>query len=420
MSLVKLECPICEFVLEADLNVTAQARCTCCGHLFAPGKSNVRANTASRASESHHTPSTTPWKNNAPREKEDSPAMVSRADQIRSSIMLDRAKAQRRSQLILFLLFVGTLVAGVLVARQLGNRDDQDDQQIANSNPAVTDLSAIPTVTKVEAEAELSDARPQSPPPRAIEDTQKPPSAPPLDPPKFAYLSPSVAKDQAAQLKPYMMLLEIESPAGTTYATGTIVDSRGYLLTSLPAVAGATKIKVSSARSSSQIKNQTAPPMSDNVANVVALSNAQQWVLLEVNRRFVLNAADIRIPVTDRIVSKQPLLRVVAPRFSGDHAVSEFRVDRRRPSSALTVQQKELLRVSESVESSDITEDVNWLIGACSDYDQRGAALVSTKGALVGMLVNFDQEFAYYITTTAVGNLLQGNNFDKQPLSVLK
>ena len=210
------------------------------------------------------------------------------------------------------------------------------------------------------------------------------------------------------------MLLEIESPAGTTYATGTIVDSRGYLLTSLSAVAGATKIQVSSARSRSQIKNQTTPPLSDTVGSVVAVSNSQQWALLEVNRRFVINAADIGIPETDRIVSRQPFLRVVAPRSPQDYAASELRVDQRQKSSELTTEQKELLNVSAS------DQDSNWILSPYSPYDQLGAAIISDDGELMAVLVSFDDEFSYCISTSDIGKLLKENNFTTRPLSSLR
>ena len=418
MSLVKLECPICEFVLEADLQITTQARCTCCGHLFVPGKSTIRPITPqasqSRATETHATlPPALPEKN-GPQVKEDSHKMVSRSDEIRSSIILQRGRARRRSNLIFLLLFVGTLLAGALVAKRFGELEEPAEQKVAELNQPFTDITEVTPVPNIVVETDLSNSPPQAP---TKKDTKEPSTAPPLAPPKFAYLSSSVAKDQAAHLKPYIMLLEIESPSGTTYATGTIVDSRGYLLTSLPAVAGATKIKVSSARSRWQIKQQTAPPMSDTVRNVVAVSNSEQWALLEVNRRFVLNAADIQIPHTDRIVLSQPLLRVVAPRSSADYAVSEMRVGSRLMSSALAGEQKELLNISQSAEDS---KNANWIIGPHSEYDQLGAALVSTNGELVGMLVSFDNEHAYYISTSDMGNLLEGNNFVKTPLSDLK
>ena len=430
MSLVKLECPICEFVFEADRHVAAQTRCTCCGHLFAPKKSSKHTSQSS-VPKSQASLSPTLSQEDSLRVKVNSQGMVSRSDQIRSSIMLKRVRARRRSNLILLLLLVGTLVAGALVAKRFRELDAQTEQQVADMklNTAFADQSSITPVPNIEVETDPSDLPPQAP---TEKDMTKPAAAPTstplLDPPEFLYLSSSVAVGQAAHVKPYMMLLEIDSPQGTTYATGTIIDSRGYLLTSLSAVTGATKIQVSSARSRSQFKNQTSPPLSDTVMSVVAVSKSQQWAILEINRRFVLNAADIPIPETDRIVSRQPLLRIVAPRTPNDYPVSEMRVDARRKPSALTEKQKELLHISDNSNNSDIsksTEEVNWILSPHSDYDRLGAALISPDGELMAMLVAFDQEFSYYISLGGIRkvlteNDLTENDLTKKPLSSLK
>jgi len=353
--------------------------------------------------------------------------MIGRADQVRSSILLQRIKSRRRSSLILLLLFIATLVSGALVAQRFISVEKQRQQQIADSKFSVIETANhLDTATEPLPPEPTARAKPilAANPPLSAKPSVKPEApvieeAPeliakiPVAPPKFPFLSSTVAADQAAIVKPYMMLLEIESPTGTTYATGTIVDSRGYLLTSLAAATGATKITVSSARSRSQIKNVVTPPVSDTVRGVIAVSNAQQWALLEINRRFVLNAADIRLLEIDRIVSRQPLLRMVAPRSSKDYAVSEMRVDQRRRSSKLAAGQKELLNIA------DGDADVNWIISPRSPYDQLGAALVSPEGKLMAVLVNFDQNSSYYINTSAIGKLLKGNNFSKKPLSSL-
>jgi len=414
MSLVNLECPICEFVFEADLQVTHQARCTCCGHLFVPSRSTIQRSQSRKSPPSPASHPPTPSEKNAPAVAADPQNAVGRADQLRSSIVLQRARARRRGNLILLLLFVGTLVAGALVAKRFGNMEEQKQQQVANLNPASTEIPPITPAPNTVVKTGLPSSTPNAPQPTAEKEAPKTAVTPPLDPPKFTFLSSSVAADQAASFKPYMMLLEIESPTGTTYATGTIVDSRGYLLTSLNGVTGATKITVSSARSRSQIKNQVKPPLSDTIRNVIAVSDAQQWALLEINRRFVLNATDLRLLELDRILSSQPLLRINALRSPNDYAVSEMRVDQRRKSSDLATEPKELLNIAEG------DDDFNWIISPRSPYDQLGAALVSPLGELMAVLVNFDQNSSYYINTCALGKLSKGNNFSKKPLSSLK
>lgn len=437
MSLVNLECPICEFVFEANpheanpheanlhqanlhqgnlhqanLQGAGQVRCTCCGHVFAPGKSTINP------LQSPVTPPATPDQQNESSTTADSQPIVGRADQLRSSIILQRASARRRDNLILLLLFIGTLAAGALVAKRFYAMEQYRQQHVADSNFSAAALETPLHSTVTPAVPEANEAVTPDPPIDATQlaSEEKPSNTAAtvkLDPPEFLFLSATVAADQAASFKPYVMLLEIESPNGRTYATGTVVDSRGYLLTSLPAVAGATNITVSPAQSRSQMKNEATPPLSDTIGSVVAVSHRQQWALLEINRRLVINAADVPIPEVDRIVARLPLLRVVAPRSLNDYAASEMQVDRRQKSSALTAKQRKLLNVSGD-------EEENWIVGRRSPFDQLGAALVSTDGELVAVLVNFDQTSSYFIHASAIGKLLKENNLSKQPLSSLK
>ena len=164
----------------------------------------------------------------------------------------------------------------------------------------------------------------------------------------------------------------------------------------------------------SQIKNQPIPLLSGTVRSVIALSQSQQWALLEINRRFVINTTDIQIPETDRIVSRLPLLRVVAPQTPQDYAASEMRVDTRKKSAELTKEQKDLLNIS------DTDGDANWILSPREPYDRLGAALVSTDGKFMAVLVSFDAQTSYFISTSAVGRLLKENNFTMQPLSTLQ
>ena len=419
MPLFKQECPICEFVFEideADIEESVAVRCACCDHLFLPSRTE-------QVSGKLPTRGLPQPRKKAPLDADQSVA-IGKSDNLRSSIIVKRLRAKRRSNFVLLMLFLGAITSVAYLVYRFNDLEQQRQEQLSDLNFRPTE--AIDSSDRA-AMATLP-AGPVAQQPRPWEEAAKPltggndnlipPSSVPTiptQPPKYKFLSAATAADQAALIRPYLVLLEIESPAGTTYATGTIVDSRGYVATSLPAVAGATSIKVSPAQNTSQIKRNATPPLSDNVRSVLVVSRSQQWVLLEINRRLVLNANDISVPPTDRIVSLQPLLRVIAPQSTLDYVVSEMRVDSRKNTNELTIPQEELLDLA------DIKKDhnVNWILSPASPYDRLGAVLISPDGRLMAMLINSDDQFSYFVSAHEIARRLRENNFDKKPLSEL-
>ena len=406
MPLFKQECPICEFTFAADVKESGRIRCTCCDHLFSPSRTErVVEKLPAKIPP-------LPRKKKLPKKltKDDQSVTIGKSDNLRSSILVKRMQAKRRSNFILLLLFLGAIASIAYLVYRFNDLERQGQQQLADSDPKPTEASDSSGPTSPE--ASLSDP--------VVAETAKPAPATTAStestlPPKFQFLSAANATDQAALTRPYLVLLEIESPTGTTYATGTIVDSRGYIVTSLPAVAGATSIKVSPAQKTSQIKRNATSTLSDNVRSVLAISRSQQWVLLEINRRLVLNANDISIPPTDRIVSRQPLFRVIAPQSPLDHVVSEMRVDSRKKSNELTAPQKKLLDIS----SQENDDKVNWILSPSSPYDRLGEVLISPDGKLMAVLINSDDQFSYFVSAHEIARRLRENKFDKTPISEL-
>ena len=416
MPLFKQECPICEFVFEideAEIEDSTAIRCAYCDHLFSPIRTERVADNlpvqVSRLRRRETTPET------------DASVTIGKSDNLRSSILVKRMQAKRRSNLILLILFLGAVASVAYLVYRFNNLQQQRQQQLSELNPNPTeaiDLSESTTLDTSGADSIPTPSQSSSGDAVAADAKSAPAAtlpADPIQPPKFQFLSAANAADEAALTRPYLVLLEIESPAGIRFATGVIVDSRGYVATSLRAVAGAAKIKVSPAQKPAQIKEDATPPMSDSVRSVLAVSRSQQWVLLEINRRLVLNANDISIPTADRIVSRQPLLRVIAPQSPLDYVVSEMRVDSRKKSDDLTEKQAKLLESSELANESE----TNWILSPSSPYDRLGAALISADGKLMAMMVNSDERFSYFVSASEIAKRLRENQFDRTPLSEL-
>ena len=418
MPLFKQECPICEFVFEideADIEESQSIRCACCDHMFSANR------IAQMADSDLSSTQILTHSGRKPKADADPSVAIGKSDNLRSSILVKRMQAKRRSNVILMLLVLSAIASIGYLFYRFNDLERERQQRIADSDFQTTE--ATDSSDQVVLEGDSETQIPSTPRPASDSVVAEPPKPAPVisvpvetvPPPEYRFLSAANAADQAALTRPYLVLLEVESPAGITFATGTIVDSRGYIATSLRAVAGATSIKVSPALKTSQIKRNVAPPLSDNVRSILTISRSQQFVLLEINRRLVLNANDIKIPTADRVVSRLPLLRVIAPQSPLDYVVSEMRVESRRRSKDLTAKEKQLLNTSISKQN----DDVNWIRGLSSPYDRLGAVLISPDGKLMAMLVNSDDQFSYFVSASEIARRLQEKKFEKQSLSVL-
>ncbi len=101
--------------------------------------------------------------------------------------------------------------------------------------------------------------------------------------------------------------LNIANSLGEKRAIGTLVDSRGWILTSYRAILGATQIRVTqSASSFEQFQNQEA--FHDVVRGVLAVDREHDLAVLAINRRFVVNFSDLKradndvLAATDHVV----------------------------------------------------------------------------------------------------------------------
>lgn len=89
-----------------------------------------------------------------------------------------------------------------------------------------------------------------------------------------------------AQLHPYLFRLAVKKAGNSRTVSGVLVDSRGWLVTSLSAVEGASSIEVFPAPAN-PLGDPSAESIKDEIRGVLAVDRARDLVLLQVNRRLV-------------------------------------------------------------------------------------------------------------------------------------
>lgn len=131
-------------------------------------------------------------------------------------------------------------------------------------------------------------------------------------PQKLKHFAQKQVDDCWKLTQPHLLSLLIQGPGGTRQATGTIVDSRGWVVTSYQAVKDAWRIEVTSA-AKSLVDSYGNQPLNDLARGFIATDPENDLALLAVNRRFVVSFADVEISKNSQIVAGEHLLQCGPP-----------------------------------------------------------------------------------------------------------
>ena len=197
--------------------------------------------------------------------------------------------------------------------------------------------------------------------------------------PKRRMYSKKQLGDAWLTVKPHLLELSAETPFGTTRSTGTLIDSRGWVLASYRALQGAKEVSVSQSPKSVQDKTRR---LTDNVRGVLASDPQHDLVILQVNRRFVESLRDLSLAKEDRIVGSQALIQCTPPVYDYPWPTSEIRVNKRQSTADLDFQQQQHL---DGLGYDDA--DVLWILHNGQSPLKEGAPLINEQGELAGMTI---------------------------------
>ena len=225
---------------------------------------------------------------------------------------------------------------------------------------------------------------------------------PPMQEPRFSMIKSSVADDVWDDIQPSLVDLVIETPFGNKRATGLIVDSRGWMLTSHSACLGASKIRLT-ASVSSLLRLQSGSPLSDFARGVIGVDPANDLALLSINRRFTsLN----KISTADRdfIVKGRRLIQCTPPTEELPYPVAEVQIHdrglvgklRKRNQTAISEMESQLLKES----------PIDWIVHSINEATCPGAVLADETGVVQAMNVFQTTERGYAVPVAQLGSLL--------------
>ena len=192
-------------------------------------------------------------------------------------------------------------------------------------------------------------------------------------------LSRKAIDDTWLKVQPHLVELTAETAFGTNHATGILIDSRGWVLTSYRAIQGAREITVSQCRKA--IEDPQAE-LTDLVRGVIASAPEHDLAILEVNRRFVTQFRDLPIVQEDLVVARQHLVQCASPSDEYPWPAVECPVQSRRTYEKFDQPQQQELDQLGYPENN-----TSWILHRVPSPRNRGAALINEKGELVGVTV---------------------------------
>lgn len=179
----------------------------------------------------------------------------------------------------------------------------------------------------------------------------------------------------------YLVKLDVTTPWGLKQSTGFIIDSRGWVATSLSALNQASAVKVTlAARELDQgiaWRNQ-----SDDSFGVIATDPQHDLAIIAINRDLVLNFTDMEFIRDARIVGSQRLIAARTPPAEHRLWLKEIRVDSRGGFGSLDSVTQKLIRDTQMDQSPLLL----WIVHSIAPTaGNQGAPLFDKDGKCVAM-----------------------------------
>ena len=338
---VLAECPVCENRIEvtAQPNQDESITCNLCNNSFDLGsnrinetKSQTVAEPTPIASRNGDIPSAQPVPTASPVDDElsleplDEPVLqTSNANpfEVAASTKARAMLKRRRSPVVPIFLGLAALASGAALIAVIVITDPF-------RKPQAEDDMAL----NLDSEDKDQDADSETDPNKKDSDTEEigdsvfrtggqsdeveapPTNAPPDKPPKLAsnrFITKNQIQDFWDQQFWYFVRLRVDTGESSHYVSGTIVDSRGWVATSLSAVANAKEIEVQLAASNLKQFNGVQLTPTDLVRGVIKVDPESDLVLLSINRDFVPNSPGVVFGTSNNLVASQNVIQCACP-----------------------------------------------------------------------------------------------------------
>ena len=320
-----------------------------------------------------------------------------------------KLKQRRKRRFISTLITTAVLMIAIGVLTGLLVKQMRQNKLVKKGETQISDPETTPTASpSTEPAMENSPAEPKTPPKTLRQ--QIPKNIPNQ---QFAQLDPKSAQSCWEIAQPNLLSLKVFDGKGTHDAVGTIIDSRGWVLTSYSAVKGASKIEVSSSLKTIQYLGET-ELLNDVVRGYIAVNKAEDLIILSVNRRFVVAFTTINPITRNNVVKSEFLLQCAPPSLQNLYGGVETRIQSRGTLNSLNaVAQATATRMK--LKNTDLV----WFSAQTSTQSLPGTPLFKIDGDLAALLSFRIDEDNFFVPVNSVNELKAGATGDIKPLKEL-
>ena len=337
------------------------------------------------------------------------------SDTISAFHKLERKRRKRNRLLVT--LFSSAVLAGV-IGVMIGMLLKQiKKNELAHQSPT-NELEAAQEDNDFGFADHVSRNTPEQDQPNPVLDVPEPWVVPDVIPrQKLVYWTRNQARDCWTSVQPHLVSLTVYDGLGSHEAVGTIVDSRGWILTSYSAIKGASKIEVRSSVGS--IKQLTdAELLTDLVRGYIEVDKEKDLAVLAINRRFVIAFTFLELTRRNQVVEGQYLLQCAPPGEHNLHGSTESQVFFRG-----TIDQLDEASQNRIKRRRIVGNELIWLKANSSSPPAPGTPLFNTDNEFAAMSSFYQDKagefISYFVPVDQAVTLIDESDGEIKPISDL-
>ena len=334
-----------------------------------------------------------------------------------------RVKEKARRQTIyttitVAVLSIATVILGVVIYRQLNQPADQTAGQTVpadTAKPTADNAASSPTLLDLQPEDSLDNL--DDPEPEEPDEDDQPIEQPrvlaaDLPEREFEYLKKKEMRSVWQRIRPRLVSLAIRTDLGAEQTVGTIIDSRGWALTSnqlvskwpdVTATASARNIDAYyadvDARKQSADSPSVQPLLTDVSKGIASAQPKRDQALLALNTRFVLSLD--KFEFADIVVAGSYLVQVAPPSPTNPYGFEEVKVLGRQEFDELETEARDkatALGIDDSL--------TDWVVTTKKASPALGTPVFTRTGEMVGTFAFSTKQFAYFVPSDRTPGLI--------------
>ena len=337
----------------------------------------------------------------------------------------NKARRQTRNAIIVTVtLSIATAILGFVLYRQLNLPDQLTEQNIsAKSDTPTTESNNLEPTPWNWDSLDKSSSGWSITEPEEPDEEEKPVELPRVlaaDLPKreFEYLEPRELRSLWQRIRPRLISFTIRTDLGDKQSVGTIVDSRGWTLTSNQLVSKWPDVSATAAArnidayyNDVDARKQDAEQANDSTAGQKLLFDISKGIasaqpkrdqaLLALNRRFVIALDKFEFASRNSIVAGMYLIQVAPPSPTNPYGFEEVKVHGRQEFEEL---EAEALDKAKALGIDDPL--TTWVVTSKQADPLVGTPVFARTGKMVGTFAFSTKQFAYFVSAERATDLL--------------